>query len=341
MCGYVSPDRFAAGRMALDRDRSISAIGKLADQLGKDVVTVADEMIRIAVANTYAELSNVMERKGFDPRELSVVAYGGGGPVTASLVAEELHAKDVFVPYRPGTLCAMGALSADFAYDAVSVEQAALDALTAGELDAKLSSLESEARKWLAAQQTQATEGGTETVRFFADARYAGQSYEIQIPLDRTALEKTGVEGVAAAFHAEHARLYGHSEPDAAVELVSVRARIVATTPDLPAIAVARNNDPHELSPKKTRPFACGGRTWDAAVYEREAFGPGDSAQGPAIIEQDDTTVVVLPGWRAVADENLNLTLTAAKQDSAQAVAGSSRASDTPANPGNPAEQER
>ena len=308
LCGYLNADRFAAGRLHLDPARSEKAIGKLAEQFGKDVRTLADEIVQVSIANMYAELSNIMEQKGFDPRELSVVAYGGGGPVTANFVAEEIHAKNVFVPNRPGTLCAMGALSDDFLYVAVLPDHALVSTASAAELKKKYETLRAQAEAWLRDQNTRITDGGTKTVRYLADARYSGQSYEIQIPVTEEMLSGTDCTPIARAFNAQHEKQYGHSELTADVELVNLRARITACTPELPA-AVLEAGAAGPAAPDETREIFLRGKAWQAGVFFRKNLRAGHIVPGPAIVEQDDTTVLILPDWHGVCDAQGNMTL--------------------------------
>lgn len=307
-CGYLNPANFAAGRMALDADRSNTAIAPVAAQIGKTVDETADAMVQVAAASMYAELSGIMEQKGFDPRDMYVVAYGGGGPVMANIVAEEIHARGVLVPRRPGTLCAQGALSADFVYDATSNVQLFLDESTPDQVERELANLEGQARDWLASQNAAVLEGAPVRVNFFADAHYDGQAYQLPIAVDRDALRTTGCGVLADAFNAEHARLYGHAEPQARVELVHLSARIVAQTP---AFADAARVAPAAASsvprPVSTRVIRHNGLCHVASVFSRDTLAPGHRICGPAIVEQDDTTTLVLPNWTATCDDNLNL----------------------------------
>ncbi len=310
-CGYLNPQNFAAGRMALDAERSRTAIEPVAQQLDKTVDETADAMVQVAAANMYAELSGIMEQKGFDPREMDVVAYGGGGPVMANIVAEEIHARGVLVPRRPGTLCAQGALSADFVYDATSNVQLFLDEAEPAQVENELAQLETQAREWLASQNAAVLENAPVSVAFFADAHYDGQAYQLPIAVDCDALQKRGCATLVDAFNAEHARLYGHAEPQARVELVRLSARIVAKTPGFTepaAAATARSTaDP---KPASTRVIRYNGNRHVACVFNRDSIAPGQRIVGPAIVEQDDTTTLVLPNWAATCDNNLNLFIT-------------------------------
>lgn len=319
VCGYLNPCHFAAGRMPLDEKRSRDAIAPLAAQLGKSTEETADAMVQIAAANMYAELSNIMEQKGFDPRDLDIVAFGGGGPVVANIVAEEINAHGIFVPQRPGTLCAQGALSADFAYDATSNVQLALNESAPDRIDNELANLESRARAWLAEQNATVLEGAKVAVEFFADAHYDGQAYQLSIPVNRPALKTHGCAALVAAFNEKHARLYGHAEPRATVRIARLSARITAKPPELAGSCVNGRRAEGAASPsgnsrdlptaisQSTRTIRYNGVMQEAYVFDRDTLAPGDRVSGPAVIEQDDTTTLVLPNWFATCDENRNL----------------------------------
>lgn len=299
VCGYLNPNNFAAGRMALDIERSKKAIGEIADKLNQDVVTTADQMIQVAVSNMYVELSGIMEQQGYDPRELSVVAYGGGGPVTASLAADEIHAKNVIVPYRPGTLCSLGSLTADFVYDAALSVQKKAKELDKTTLSTLLNRLKQEAKEWLISQNTGLIDPENATISYLADARYSGQAYEIQYSIAEE-------RDLSEDFHQIHKQMYGHSELDADVEIINLRARIVAETPKVVDVRLEKGND---VRPVATRTLRIAGKDYNTNIYSRKDIFAGDTIEGPAVVEQPDTTVLVLPGWTGVSDEYGNLIL--------------------------------
>ncbi|OZB92225.1 hydantoinase/oxoprolinase family protein [Paenibacillus sp. XY044] len=305
LCGYLNPERFAAGHVQLYPERSAVAIAPIADYLGTDVRGAADRMIQVAVANMYAELSAVMEQHGFDPREFSLLAFGGGGPVTANFLAEEIQSESVLVPPSPGTLCALGALTADFAYDAVLSLQKKFADLTMGTLVHEFTQLTEQAQQWLADQHVQGLEGST--LYYSVDARYAGQAFEIELPLDGVMLEDPTGEQMIAAFHDLHRRQYGHSDAAAELELINLRVRLTGHTlkPHVASVPLAQG----EISPIGTRSIQYGGREYEASVYARSDMYAGHRVDGPAIVEQDDTTVLILAGWQGITDAAGNLIL--------------------------------
>lgn len=306
LCGYLNPDNFAAGRMSLGRDLSKKAVGKIAKKLSQDERKTADQMIQVAISNMYVELCNVMEQKGFDPREFTVTAYGGGGPVTANFIAEEMHAKNVLVPRKPGTLCALGALTADFAYDAVSPEDFFASSATSEVLKVKLHMLKEKAENWLSAQKTTILDNAPLRISYIADARYAGQVYELSFELTDEIINK-GCNHLSEAFHKTHEIQYGHADRNVPVQITALRCRIEAVTPKLPDIEIEEGT---EVRPAGNRSILIKGVEYNADVYNRTELKAGSRVQGPAIIEQDDTTTLILPGWTGRSDIAGNLIIT-------------------------------
>lgn len=306
LCGYLNPDNFAAGRMSLGKELSEKAIGEIAAKLSQDKRKTADQMIQVAVSNMYVELCNVMEQKGFDPRELTVVAYGGGGPVTANFVAEEIHAKSVLVPRKPGTLCALGALTADFAYDAVAPDEFLTDSATAEVLRTKLNGLKEKAESWLSAQKTTILDDAPVRISYIADARYVGQVYELSLELTEEIINR-GCDFLSEAFHKTHELQYGHADRNVPVQITALRCRIEAETPKLPDIIIEEGDEPKNIS---NRNILIKGAEYNANIFNRADLKAGSIVKGPAIIEQDDTTTLILPGWTGRCDFSGNLIIT-------------------------------
>jgi N-methylhydantoinase A len=301
--GYLNPDRFA-GRGSLDRDAAHGALAELGSALSLSAEQTADATIRIALATMYAELSAVLERTGIDPREFTLMAFGGAGPVLACLVAESSNIRRVLVPPAPGTLCAEGALHADCVGDFITSFHRHIGEASSGELAAELGELEEQAMSWMA-DEAPAHAREPES-RLSADMRYVGQSYEVEVPFDRTGGE-VDLEALRRGFDEVHARLYAHADPEAAVELVNIRVRVVART-ELP---VAPAHTPNGSAPAPVqRRVLIDGKELDATVYQRSAIAPGKTIPGPAVVEQPDSTSVVPAGWWIAADAYGNLIIT-------------------------------
>lgn len=304
VCDYLNPGRFASGNMKLYREKSEEALLPIADYLDTDVRGAADQMIQVAVANMYTELSNVMEQRGFDPREFSLLAFGGAGPVTANFLAEEIQAKNVLIPPSPGTLSALGALTADFVYDAVFSRQVLLEEVTMAELKEEFAKHSKQAEKWLDEQRVKTLAGAS--LLFLLDARYKGQAYEIELPVSPEWLEASSAGEIAESFHLLHGRQYGHSDENTSIELMNMRVRIIGKTPKPPMKKISRPAGSHAQASGR-RTIVIKGRTHQADVFDRSSLQCGHKVDGPAVIEQDDTTTLILPNWQGTADQAGNL----------------------------------
>lgn len=305
LCGWLNPGRFAAGSVALYPELSARALRPVAEALGLDLASAADRVIQVAVANMYAELNGVLEQQGIDPREYVVLAYGGAGPLLANFIAEEIRAGGVLVPPRPGTMCALGALNADFVHDAVRSGRMPLAEIKPAELKKRYEALAAEARGWLENQRFDGIEG--HRFEYSMDARYVGQSFEIALPIDPAELEGEDCARIAGRFHEAHRRQYGHSDPGAPVEAVNLRVRAVGLTRKPPLERVPDAAGP--ARPAGEREIYLRGERRRVPVHVRAELAAGHEIEGPAVIEQDDTTVLILGGWRGRVDAFGNILL--------------------------------
>ncbi|WP_102348389.1 hydantoinase/oxoprolinase family protein [Bacillus sp. Marseille-P3661] len=304
VCQYLNPERFAAGNLPLYKEKSEKALQPIAEHLNSGIEDAADRIIQVAVANMYTELSSVMEQQGFDPREFSFLAFGGAGPVIANFLAEEIQAKNVLIPPSPGTLSALGSLTSDFIYDAVTSRQGLLEIFTPDQLKVEFDSLSTEAEQWIRQQELSILE--STSLLYSVDARYKGQAFEIELPMSISWLEQQDFHEIKNAFHQVHQRQYGHSDPTSSIEIINLRVRIIGHTPkpELKTMAKAKDINPAILS---TRKIVLRGKEFNASIYSRADLKHGQCVLGPAIVEQDDTTVVILPEWFGKIDAAGNL----------------------------------
>jgi len=309
--GFLDPERFLGGRMRLHRELAEHAIARFADPLGMTMNEAAESVVRVAVSNMYAEFTKILSRAAVDARDFALVPFGGAGPVVGALVAREVGIPAVFVPRSPGTLCALGAISADIVNDAVRTvhSRIAANADGAGAFDgsalrAHFDTLRSELAEWLS-QHGAGSDGATFNPA--ADMRYVGQSYEIEVPIDPAWLGPAGGPAVLAAFHRAHERAFGHADREAPAEIVNLRVQLRATRPRVPLREVAAGAA--SPAPRAKRRIWLDGRPTDAAVFERADLGAGARLTGPAIIEQPDTTVLVPAGHLGQVDRFGNLIL--------------------------------
>ena len=304
--GYLDPGRFNDGKLALDADAAAAALaesGQAARQ--DDAVATASAALMVATARMATELRKLMAQNGLDPRGFVLAAYGGAGPTHANLLAEEAMLDGVLVPRLPGTFCALGAILADVRRE--YVRQARITTTRDGDQWAGITNLlaeiETEALGWVA------DEGdliGAHELRLTCDMRYPGQAFELPIDVPDYALEKLTPDLLIDLFNAEHARLYGFAEPDSAVQVTTLRLSVVGIVEQigLPTVAPGALPEPRTVR----RMYHDDWR--DVPVYDRAAIGSGATVDGPAIVEQPDTTVLILPGWRARSDTMGNLMIT-------------------------------
>ncbi len=301
--GRLGAGGLLGGALRLDERRARQACAALVHAFGGDAQRAAQAVLDVANANMERALRVVSVERGFDPREFTLVAFGGAGPLHACALADALELPRVLVPRWPGVLCAQGAAGADLTSTRTRSVLRQLDASDedSAAIAVAVEDAESRARADIGGAAGQV--GAIEIARAL-DLRYAGQSYELTIPLD-----EGGAPGLArarAAFDATHLARFAHADATAPVEVVNARvtARVRAAT-EAPA-PMPRGSGAHPQS--ETRVWIEG--AWRATpVYARDALGAGDSVHGPAVVTQLDTTTLVAPGWRAVVDAWGNLVL--------------------------------
>jgi len=286
--GLLDAGSFAGG-LALDAAAARSAVSTLAPAFGGSMERAASGVLTVCNAAMAEAIRMVTVRRGIDPRGFALVLLGGAGPVHGSLVARALGIRTVVIPRRPGVLAAEGLLHAPVEVEATRTFARAADPAAAAELPALLAELEKAGQAALGEARPAQAES---YVRHSADMRYVGQSYEMEVPLD-PARPQEAVE----AFRALYRRTYGHESLSSAVEFVNLRAVCGYLRPPPSEEHVAPGPAPAAAG---TRPVC-----FDAArgpqpvpVYRRSSLAAGAELDGPAIVEQDDTTTVLHPGQR-------------------------------------------
>ena len=219
-----------------------------------------------------------------------------------ALLAETAGIRRVLVPPVPGTLCALGALAADLRRDTMRTVLLSLDEKAWPRLETVFHELRDEAASALIEMSG---EIAAETT-LAADMRYRGQSYELTVPVPAEVLSG-GVPALAALFHAAHEESFGHNDPAAPVEVVSLRA--AARRPAPPLSLPRQPGNPHDAVPESRIHVWLDGTEREAGLYRRDALRPGGRLAGPAIVTQADCTVLIPGGWIATTDELGNLVM--------------------------------
>jgi N-methylhydantoinase A len=300
LCGILGQGELGFGAILPDRSLAEAAIAPIASQLGVDAPAAAEGVLRVAISGMLVEIDKLLARAGVHASELTLMPFGGAGPMIGALLAETAGIARVLVPPVPGTLCALGALAADLRRDTMRTVLLSLEAKAWPLLGSMFRELQEEATGALAEMSG---EGEAETT-LAADMRYRGQSYELAVPVPAEAVAD-GVPALAGLFHAAHAESFGHSDPDAPVEVVSLRA--AARRPAPPLAMPRQEATPHEAMPESRIRLQLDGTEREARLYHRAALRPGGRLAGPAIVTQPDCTVLIPDGWLAVTDELGNL----------------------------------
>jgi N-methylhydantoinase A len=298
--GRVSNDLFLEGRMRLDLERAREAIEtRIAEPLGLSVEEAAEGVLRIANANMVKAIRLVTVERGFDPREFSLVAFGGAGPLHAVDLARELQMPEVIVPAHPGVTSALGLLFVDPLDDFSWAFVRRQDRIDLEQLEQRYAEMGERVTDSLVRQGVSLE---AVVVERSVDLRYIGQLHSVTVPL--TEISDEGLRSAVAAFHDEHLRQYRYSHADAPVETSALRvaARGTRAKPSLSSIRQGVSQRP--AMPERERAVHFGDAGWvSTRVVDRSSLGPGDAVAGPAIIDQLDSTIVLPPGTSATIDE--------------------------------------
>ena len=298
--GRLGAETRLGGELALDPEAASRAVqDRIAAPLGLDLVAAASGILRVANATMARGMRVVSVERGHDPRRLTLVPFGGAGPMHGSPLARELRIPRLLVPPAPGILCALGMLVADLRHDLVQTHLAAHAALSPADAEAIFAPMVAEARHLLDADRVPPERQRIETR---LEMRYVGQSYELPIPIGP--LTDDAWAALVPTFHAEHARRFGHSDRAAPVEIVSfaVTATGLIDTPELPRPPQG-GREPPRPARVGTRRAYFEERGWlDCPVWRREALLAGNTINGPAIVEEVSATTVLYPGDVARVD---------------------------------------
>lgn len=298
--GRINPTYFLGGKMLLSIERARRATENLAARLGMTVEEVARGIIRLTNANMVNAIKLVSVRKGHDPREYTLVAFGGGGPMHASALARELHIRKVVIPPAPGNFSAWGMLTTDYKQDFTRTTVLRATEESMAMVHRRYDELERDALLFFKHEGFDTAQVVTARA---ADMRYAGQEHTVRVPIPdgRPALAE-----VAARFHDRHETAYMF-RLDAPVEFVNLHLTglVRVPKPDLAAFApkAAIGNAQKD---RRMVDFDEDG-IHDAAIYERAKLGLDDHVVGPAIVEEEASTTVISPGQRGTVDRIGNL----------------------------------
>ncbi len=308
----LNPTHLLGGRMTVRQDLARQAIGGLADRLGLDVMATAQGIISVVTANMARAIRVISVQRGHDPRDYTLAAFGGAGPLHAARLARELDISTILVPRNPGILCAMGLLLTDLRADFAATRLQTLGRSALPEIERVFAGLRAQAEDWFG-QEHVAPEARrlTRTV----DMRYAGQNYELSVTMPDGAMTAATLDWLAEGFAETHRRIYGFVAEGEPVQLVTFRIEATGLVhkaafqrrPERGVDASAAIIGERKVwMPEAGGLVAC-------PVYDRDRLDAGHRIAGPAIIEQMDTTTVILPDMVGRVEPYLNLILEAAR----------------------------
>ena len=306
--GRLDPQRFLGGEMLLDRSAAHAALKKrVADPLGLSVTQAALGILRIAAASMSHAVKGVTTDRGLDPGAFpTLFAYGGAGPLHASMVARELRMPRVIVPRAPGHFSAFGMLLADFRRDLVRSQFVSLARVTMAELEIWFAEMEAQGRASLSEADLPTRKIMTQRA---LDMRYVGQEHAVTVDLPPAAFRRGNKAAIKAAFDVAHEERYGRGSPNEEAEIVSIRSAVIGVMkhPALEKIAKGSARAPAAAAAGRRRAYFENGSWAEASVYRREALLAGNRIVGPALIEEHATTTVLQPGDSMVVEPYGNL----------------------------------
>ena len=311
--GHLNPKVLLDGKMPIDSQKSHDAVMKsVGHELGMSAADAAWGILTVLSANVVAAMRTITVERGYDPREFTLIPFGGMGPTTANKIAADLGVHRILVPRDPGTFSAYGMLVTDIQQERSVTRLTRLASADVATLDAMYRGLEEKVSADLLRENVLPAQ--LKLMRY-AGMRYAGQSYEVLVPV--TGFSEAERKDMAGRFHAAHLRRYGHSADNQPVEIVTFKVvgLGVIPKPRLRAFAAAAT----EPVVNHHRPVHFGpGLTLDTPIYRRALLTPGMEIRGPAVIEEQTSTTVLYPGELAHVDEYLNLEITLPTSESLQ-----------------------
>ncbi|MBC6463509.1 hydantoinase/oxoprolinase family protein, partial [Actinomadura sp. HBU206391] len=298
--GRIDPGGFAGGQMTLDTGAAAAAVGELAGEFGLDVIAMAEGICDVANSKMAQAIRTITVSRGIEPRESSLVAFGGAGPMHAVFLAQELGIAETIVPRFPGAFSAWGMLQTRIRKD-FTEPYFYLDADLDGEdMSAVLSGLEKHGLATLADEGVQPEH---RTAAHAVDIRYAAQEYTLTVPLTDAEEPSTPdfLSVIAERFAQMHKSRYGHANLGAPIEFVTLRSTAFGNLGRPEPQKWPRADSPE--FPHEVRQVVFGGAERDTVVVRRDDLFTGHRFDGPAVIVEDTATTVVPPGYEMSVDE--------------------------------------
>lgn len=308
--GYLNKDYFLGGEMEVDVEAAKKAVEtKIAAPLGMSVTEACAGIFKIINQNMADATKVVSVQRGHDPREYALVSAGGACSIHACKIAEEVGSGTVIVPRAASVFCALGMLESDIRLDSVRSYNAVIPGIDLDDFNGTIKEVE---KKALSELLQEGVEKERATLLRHADLRYVGQHHEVTVEIPSgCVIEGKHLREIAETFHRAHEKLYTYSTPENPLEIINFRITAVGAvdkahiSKDEPGTADAS----HALKGEREVYFDGEGGFISTKVYDRNKLRPSNAFEGPAVIEERITTVIVHPGWRASVDNFRNILL--------------------------------
>jgi N-methylhydantoinase A len=306
LLGYLDADAFAGGKIKLDREAAVRAIAEsIGAPLGLSELEAAAGMYRVINTNMAQGVREVSIERGYDPREFPLIVAGGAGPIHACMICEELEIPMFIVPRESSIFCAAGMLMSDLQHDFVRSFVAPFDQIEKHELLATIDAMITEGEIRLGEDRIPESR---RNLLLSLDCRYVKQYHEVGFAVPVESIRQGDMAGIATRFHAEHNRMYGYSleEEGTAIELINVRLRAVGLTEKPASVSEPYAGSDPAAALKGERPVYLPAELAmrELPVYDGGLTRHGHRIAGPAIIEQDNTTLFLSSAFDCVCDRS-------------------------------------
>ena len=302
--GRLNPDFFLGGKIKLSPEKAERAVLAVGKQLGLDSTAAAQAIIDVADENMANAIRVISVERGLDPREYALVSFGGAGPLHTGGIAEKIGMRRIIVPLYPGLCSAFGALIADFQVDRVLSLHLRSSDVDPDEVERLFQTMIQSAT----AELKEEGYGGRPRVERVLSMRYAGQNYEHEVKVGAQPISRARLAALFERFHHLHEQFYGYSISREVIEIIRFTVRAVGPLklPELKNIARSRMPKPKE---NREVGFRQAGYV-TCPVYARSALPSGARLRGPAIIEEEDSTILLHPGNQARVNAQGVITIT-------------------------------
>ena len=301
--GYLPADVQLGGAMEINREAAEKAVQQTADAMGIGLMDAAEGIIKVVNEAMFGALRLVSVEQGYDPRDFSLVGFGGAGPLHANALGVLTDAWPVIIPPGPGVLCAYGDATTQVQDEATRTYITMAEEISAETLMADLLELRTRAGESLVADGIAEAD---HEVTFQADLRYSGQAFQITVDFTEDELRAQGISRLTDEFDAEHEQLFTFKLGDGH-EILMIRSVVKARAKAIAELAMGQEGTTLDECKLHDSRFYYEGEYHDAAIYDRTRLHEGLVVSGPAIVSEMDSTTVVLPGYRAKVDAVGNL----------------------------------